>query len=325
MQRADTPLHTSSIRTGVASLELVLVLPVLLFITALIIIFGALATWRIEGQTLARNAVWQRRWPRTIAEPVPAAWQPGTAGVDGAAAYDVLDEQSMNLPVARGPLPAATVDTDLLDFTRGGSRGLSQKSLPIPITSRQATADISSEHPLLGGVWTYDGTKMGGNVERRTKVLYQLAKAPSALSQAYIAAVVAIYTAAYQRDLVPLDKEPDFPRFGQGSPDFHPRLAWFCGLDAVALHDNAVVPLVERIVGVYTPQRHVPGVAETMTRSFLSLYQGAIRQLEDQLNADPPPSPAQRARIQSQLDALHAELDPKIAQLQAYLSQLTGQ
>lgn len=311
-------------RPGVATLELVLVLPVLLFITALIINFGVLSTWRIRGQAAARHEIWQTRWPRTAAGPTPDSWQPpARVAVEAAPAFAVLDDPAVNRPVVRGPLPAANVDADLLDFSRGVSKGTAALNRVIPVPPQMVNADISAEHPLLTGVWTYEGTKMSSNVERRIKVLYELAKAPDSLSQAYVAAVLAIYRAAYQADLVPLEREPDFPRFGHASPDFHPQLSSFCGLDVTSVHDNQVRQLVERIAGVNEPGRHVAGVPETMTRAYLALYRGALAELENQLNAQPPLPPPQRGEIERQLRLLHQELDPKIAQLEAFLSTLT--
>jgi hypothetical protein len=285
-----------------------------------------LSTWRIRGQAAARNAIWQARWPQSAAAPAPASWQPpANAGTGAGPAFDVLDIPALNLPVARGPLPAANVDRDLLDFSRGSSVGTASVSRTIPVPPQMVNANISVTHPLLGGVWTYDGTKMSGNVERRTKVLWELAKAPASMSQAYINAVVAIYSAAYQTNLTPLERESDFPRFGQGSPDFHPQLSSFCGLDVAGVHDGLVKHLVERIAGVNEPQRHVAGVPETMTRAYLGLYRGALARLQSQLDVQPPLPAAQRAAIEAQLAALHAELDPKIAQLESFLSTLSPQ
>ncbi|MCE9555229.1 MAG: pilus assembly protein [Planctomycetes bacterium] len=311
---------TNKSRRGVGTLELVFALPVLLFITALIINFGVLSTWRIAGQAAARNALWQGQ----VSE-VPPSWQPpAAAGIGADQAYTVLDEPALNKAVARGPLPAANVDTDLLDFSRGAVEGSAQLTRTIPVPPRMVGANIDVRLSRLQDVWTYDATKMSGNVERRTKVLWELAKAPATMSQAYIAAVVAVYSAAYQADLAPLDRESDFPRFGHGSPDFHPRLSSFCGLDAEGVLAGPVTQLIERIAGVNQPPRHVAGVPETMTRSYLSLYKGELQRLENLLNADPPLPAAQRAAIQGQLAALHAELDPKIAQLEAFLNQLTS-
>ena len=307
-------------RRGVGTLELVFALPVLLFITALIINFGVLSTWRIGGQAAARNALWQGQVSET-----PPSWQPpATAGIGADQAYAVLDEPAMNKAVARGPLPAANVDAELLDFSRGAVEGTARLTRTIPMPPRMVDANIDVRLSRLQDVWTYDSTRMGGNVERRTKVLWALAKAPATMSQAYIAAVVAVYFAAYQADLAPLDRERDFPRFHHGSPDFHPRLTSFCGLDAEGVLAGPGTQLIERIAGVHQPPRHVAGVPETMTRSYLSLYKGELRRLEDLLNSDPPLPAAERADIQAQLAALHTELDPKIAQLEAYLNQLTN-
>jgi len=304
-------------RRGVGTLELVLVLPVLLFVTALIINFGVLATWRVRGQAAARNELFQGRAIET-----PPSWQaPASVGVGGEEAFAVLDIPGLNFPVARGPLPAANVDTELLNPARGAREARAGLTRNIPVPPRVVGANIDVRLARLQDTWVYGSTKMSGNVQRRTKVLWELAKAPATMSQAYIAAVVAVYFAAYQSDLAPLEREPDFPRFGRGSPDFHPRLGSFCGLDVVSVHDSSVINLTERIAGVYTPERHVAGVPERMTQSYLGLYRGALAELEALLNSDPPLPPNQRAAIQAQLDALHRELDPKIAQLEAFLVQ----
>jgi len=298
-------------------LELVLSLPVLLFITALIINFGVLSTWRIRGQAAARNELWQGRAIET-----PPSWQaPATVGVGGEEPFAVLDIPGLNFPVARGPLPAANVDSDLLDPSRGGREAGAAVTRNVPVPPRIVGANIDVRLARLQDTWVYDATKMSSNVQRRTQVLWELAKAPATMSQAYIAAVVAVYSATYQANLVPLEREPDFPRFGRGSPDFHPRLGSFCGLDVVSVHDTSVINLTERIAGVYTPERHVAGVPERMTRSYLGLYRGALAELEAMLNADPPLPANQRAAVEAQLAALHAELDPKIAQLEAFLAQ----
>ncbi len=52
-------------RRGLAMLELVLALPILLFIMALIYNYGVVAAWKVRENSVARLAVWQTRWPRT--------------------------------------------------------------------------------------------------------------------------------------------------------------------------------------------------------------------------------------------------------------------
>ena len=49
---------------GLATLEMVLCLPFLLFIMALMINFGTAAAWKVRTLVVARNACWATRWPR---------------------------------------------------------------------------------------------------------------------------------------------------------------------------------------------------------------------------------------------------------------------
>ncbi|MCE9547530.1 MAG: pilus assembly protein [Planctomycetia bacterium] len=311
-------------RRGISSMELVLVLPILLFVAVLIIDSGTLSMWNIRALSAARDAIWKRRYPQSALAPRPTNWPApdATVGTSAVANFDVLDEPSLQQPVARGPLPGATVKTNLLDQTRGAVAGTSGLTLRMPVPPNFGTASYNVSHALLDDPWTYDSMGMQGNVLRRTQVLYELAKAPAALSQAFVAAVSAVYFASYQADLTPLQHEPDYPRFGYGSPDFQPQLQSFCGLDAESVRSGPVESLIQRIRG--NDQPHVAGVPETMTRSFLSLYRGAIQKLQSQLDANPPLPADQKAQIQQQLTALKAELDPKIAQLEDFLSKLNS-
>ena len=40
-------------------------LPMLLFVLALMINYGAMSVWKVREHTAARLAVWETRWPRT--------------------------------------------------------------------------------------------------------------------------------------------------------------------------------------------------------------------------------------------------------------------
>ena len=65
--RPFSPLttHHSPRARALAPLEMVLSLPILLFIMAVIINFGTLASWKVRGLSAARHAVWSSRWPRS--------------------------------------------------------------------------------------------------------------------------------------------------------------------------------------------------------------------------------------------------------------------
>ena len=59
------PRRSPRTRTGLAPLELVLTLPILVFVAALIFNLGVIAMWRVRGEVNSREAVWRARWPRT--------------------------------------------------------------------------------------------------------------------------------------------------------------------------------------------------------------------------------------------------------------------
>src|SRR5688572_18090339 len=52
-------------RHGLAPMELVLWLPVLLFMVALLVNYGTMATWRIRGEVVAHDAAFRARWGRS--------------------------------------------------------------------------------------------------------------------------------------------------------------------------------------------------------------------------------------------------------------------
>ena len=107
-------------------LELVLALPILLFIMALIINYGTVAAWKVRENSVARLAVWETRWPRSgSTDPRPSYW-PAAASMESSDQGTVagMDDSRVDLPVARGPMPAATVNSELLDETSGIARGL---------------------------------------------------------------------------------------------------------------------------------------------------------------------------------------------------------
>ena len=62
-------------RRGLAPLELVLSLPILLMVMALMINFGTVACWKVRGLGVSRQCVWGNRWPRSTANfPQPVFW-----------------------------------------------------------------------------------------------------------------------------------------------------------------------------------------------------------------------------------------------------------
>src|SRR5271157_3863406 len=133
---------TRSRRPGLAMLELTMALPILLFIMALIVNYGTIAAWKVRENSVARLAVWETRWPRSgSTDPRPSYW-PARASMESSDEGTVagMDDSRVDLPVARGPMPEATVDSNLLDPTRG---------------LREGSAGLTRKYPLLGTMGTY--------------------------------------------------------------------------------------------------------------------------------------------------------------------------
>jgi len=303
-------------RRGLAMLELTLALPILLFIMALIINYGTIAAWKVRENSVARLAVWEARWPRSgLTDPRPRYW-PATASMESSDQGTVtgMDDRRVDLPVARGPLPAATVNSDLLDPTRGLREGSAELTRRYPLLGKMGTYTIKAQTWLIDDKWQYQRMGMGSNWQRRVPVLYALAKAPASLVNAYVQSVLAISQAAFREQLRPLDDDPDFLYYGAlfgwgGAPDFYPRVQSMCTTDR-NLTDKSVEQLIDTIQGKHTKNQNIPSLAERMAQSFLGLYQRALAAFEAILNAKSPPAPPGMVSLaQSQIPELKAKID----------------
>ena len=305
--------HSQSRRRGLSTLELVMALPILLMVMALMVNYGVVACWKVRGLSVARNALWSTRWPRSGASnPRPGYW-PQSAGVGTGGAGNVaeLDDPRVYQPVARGPMVGAEVNADLLDPTRGLRRGSATLTRGYAMLSKMGSFQIEANTLMLDGRWQYPQMGLSSSWRRRIPVIYLLQTAPPNLVTSYVQAVVAIYYASFQEALRPLDNDEEYIYYGQlfgwgGAPDFHPRLNRFCSLDR-SLADERVEDLIDRIQGRDDPR--VSSLAERMARAFIGLYERVIREYETLLGADPPPSAAQRAAMQAEIGQLRQKID----------------
>lgn len=166
--------NSVSHRRGLAMLELVLALPFILFLMALIVCYGIVATWRVREHSVARLAVWESRWPRTgSSDPRPTYW-PATASMECSSQGNVpaMDDSSVDLPVARGPLPGATVNSDLLDPTRGLLEGSASLTRGYPLLGKMGRYTMDAQSWLIDDKWQYQTPVMGmsSNTQRRIPV-----------------------------------------------------------------------------------------------------------------------------------------------------------
>ncbi len=314
-------------RRGLAPLELVIAIPLFLFIMGLMINFATVSAWRVRGLAVARQAVWAERGPRSAATvPRPSYWPTGASlGAGGDQAAPILDDPRVNLPVARGPtLGTFVVNDRLLDPSGGFRRGTSEIERSFPMLASLGGYQLRSGAPILDNCWRYRETSLPywwhDRWAHRVTVLYRLPTAGGNYLALYVQAAMAILTMPQRNDLLILDRDPEFPAYaarfgwrGGGSPDFHPGLSRFCSLD-LSLAQERVENLIDRIGGVAPKQgpprvNHVPSLAERMAQAYISLYRRVIQELQNQLNAVPPPPPGQIAAIQAEIDDLQQKID----------------
>lgn len=336
VQKQTLEHATRSRRRGLSTLEMVLSLPILLFVMALMINFGTAACWKIRALCVARDAVWSTRWPRTgHSNPRPKYWPQGAqVGAQAAGNVPELDDPRVDHPVARGPLPGGTiVNEELLDPTRGLRRGSATITRGFPMLGKMGTYHLEANTHLLDDKWQYarmkwpqQGYRLLSNRDRRIPVIYALAQANPAFAQAHLTAALAIINAPFRFQLDPLDRDDEFIYYryifgwGRGAPDFHPRLHGFCTLD-LDVAGRRVENLINRIKGkVWVDARgrrhRIPSVAEVMAVAFVRLYERVLRAFPSLDTSGLTPAEV------AALAAAVAQLDAKIKILRAFLARL---
>lgn len=308
---------------GLATLEMVLVLPLFLLIMALMVNYGTIAAWKVRALGVARHAAWGTRAPRGLTGTPQDDFWPGSRSYGGAARMPEIDDPRVDQPVARGPvLPSGTrVYREVLDPSRGLHRGASELRRVFPMLQSLGNFHVESHNLLVGDKFQYwqmswgDGQQRRGvwsNEGRRMPVLYALAQAPAALAQAYVNAVMALVRSPLVESLWPLDMDREWidyhHRLGLGwPPDFHPHLHPFCSRDHVE-----VSHLVDRLC------EQIKAVPRRMAQAFLRMYQTAQQRLRAQLRSQPPPPPGQRGAIEAEIEQLQQKIDI----LTVYVNQL---
>jgi hypothetical protein len=234
-------------------LELVLSLPLLLFVMALMVDYGTAASWKVRSAMVARDAIWSSRWPRSglATMPQPANWPAGaTRGTQAAGALTVLNDAAINQPVARGPnLGQCTVVGTLLNPTRGMMQGMSGIQRPMPLLPAMPPIQFNLTHPLLTDGWQGNTAAMqtlanpasSSSNGLPSNIIYQYAQASQSLIQAYQNAVVAIWFSPSQQQI-----QQQFAALNQP----YPRMNGFCSLNVNSVRQNDLPPLIQQIKGL---------------------------------------------------------------------------
>jgi len=317
-----------------APLELVLYLPIMLFVMALMMIMGTAGAWKARTHANARQAVWRNLELRTGQDdPHPSNW-PNSASITSEDGTPALFEQDPFLQhtVVRGPLliDEATgnflpIRNRTLDMTEGllSGRASIRRDFPIFQALPPHEIDFSRSHPIFDGSrWQFFTMGMSSNLARRVLFTYDV-DWQSRIGQPamdYVTAAMDMLNSPQRDNLIPLTGgDPEVRTLiGRSSPDFRPGIRldsergsisalWgqqlrpqICEADPQRVQEDQVQRLLNSIEGV--PRR--------MTSYYISVYQQAIRNLESQ---DPQP-PGAAAQI--------AEWREYIRQLQSFQNQL---
>jgi hypothetical protein len=323
-------------RRGLATLEMVLALPMLLFVMALMINFGAAAGWKVRTLCVARNSLWGNRSPRTTSNSQRPAYWP----LNGAIGFDHLASQSD----LDGPQPAmlgpgglvVPPKSDILNPTLGmmeGRAGLVQR---YPLLQKLGRYSLTGQTELLDNTWEFQRMGLSSNTALRIPTIYSLPPAPNQevyaveykqAALAILAMLTTLAPAIGEPALRVLDREVDFMTYGEiiqlansrlapGYPEFHPphyplggcgsgtdlasTLAsvtlWVYGANEV--NSQPQHPgLIDQIQG----GRGMDSVPKYMTNTFIQLYQQTIQAYQN-LGRVPPPE------LQNNINTLTAYL-----------------
>lgn len=289
----------ASNRRGLAPLEMVMVLPLLMMIMSMIIVFGYMISWKLRTETVARDAIWRDRSDRFANEfATPIEWNERLDPTDpsiwtsrGNNIAEFENELETNHPIIAGPIPQVAVREQVLEFGRGVRIGVADLDEQTPIFSTLSPVQFRVNHAILDNQFRY--WQLGhGNFQRRIPVIYEVELDFIRGSAAMQSAVAAIVNAPFQLQLVALDRDPEFLAWRGSAPDFHPRVGRFCETDRQIVRDNQVASVIRRISQL--PQR--------MARASIRLYR-------EQIDTQPDLPEAARQELQRRIDALEAWLE----------------
>lgn len=311
-------------RAGLAPLELVLVLPILLFVMALMINLGTGGAWKIRTQINARHAAWKALEQRSgQGDPHPGNW-PGDATLRSSTANSspVPFDPFAGQVVARGPVVVDPVTGEFLpvqagylDMRQHLVEGEAAISRPYPLLqSLPGDLAFRRDHVVFDGTrFQFPSMNLGSNTTRRVPGLYPMfleSRAPDE-AQEYLDAAFAVYTDPNEDALRPLTGgDPEVQDLlGQRSPNFQPtilrgsdwrmtqipqvrtRVPDYCEANPGTVRSERVEPFIRAI-------RNVP---HSVADYYLGVYQRAINQLQ---NLDPQPD-----GVEQLLEELRAKRD----------------
>ena len=321
MHKLRTRQKAKQRRTGLAMLELVLSLPIMLFVMGLMIIFGAAGSWKVRTLSNSRQAVWRTFSPRTgDDDPIVLGFRsPSEMSVEDGDASIFDEDPFAEFPVVRGPQivdpqsgQSLPVRQGLLDITVGLVQGHASIERGYPVLSDMPPGriDFVRKHAAVDGRWQFWDMGLVSNRTRRVRFMYPIdlqGRMPD-LTQQYVNAALAIGQSPNAQALNVLDQDDELRSFYGRYIDYHARVGRGCTTDTSELQ-NLLDDLVPRIN---------PGVPQRMTRDFIKMYETQIANLQAQLD-NPLTPPGQQGGLQGQIEQLQTQVD-QLRQFQSTLS-----
>lgn len=282
--------RTPRSRDGLAPLELVLSIPLLMMIMAMMIIVGTAGSWKVRTLANSRQAASRSLWPRTgDSDPKPDSWWPSSAAMgfrDGRPSPLDGDPFGQHY-VVRGPAipsPAGSslnVDQSRLDSVDGLKSGWSSidRDLPVwqqlPYRNRydrdtQVFTDEQWQHGTMG---------QGHTNLRRIPVIYpeydlgRYAPGSVAAMQSTLMQLMQFYNSDPKLPI--LDRDEELRGFYGDPYDNN----WYARYDRFNFHPPAggcttdLRPIVDNLVSA------IDGVPCRVTRAFHAMYVDQLNQL----------------------------------------------
>ncbi|MBM79049.1 MAG: hypothetical protein CMJ78_00450 [Planctomycetaceae bacterium] len=357
MRNIDHNQRPQHRRAGLAPLELVLSLPIMLFVMGLIIIVGTTGAWKVRNVSTSRQAAWRTTWPKNgHFDENPRSW-PDYASMER------LDPEDAFIPhdpmhehfVVRGPVVAdpesgktMVVREELFDMQRGMVSGMSQIQKDFPVLGKMPPGqiDLERQHRILDDRWQFQQMAIPSNRERRVLFMYPVDLAgmiPGHIDR-YVSAATDILNSDDSEELSMLDNDDELrqrrpglpynPPFGIGyAPDYHlpenrqlrrqllnPQRV--CSFDAETLRENIGDPMVYEIAGFPRPRGSLSlaGVPGKITRDYLRMYRSHLAYIEylRDLAENPSTPPEIVAHIQQRMPIMNSNE----AQMEGWVQEL---
>ena len=162
-------------RNGLAPLEMVLVLPLLMTLMATLMVFGYAAMWKLRTETVARDLAWRSRFQQFANDNSQAIEWPDNAEMDVRSGSELSTfdaETILHDPIIAGPLGNLEVNASVLNYSRGNLTGLATIQRDPPVFAQLTSFDFQVDHALLDDRFQF--RQMGiANVSRRIPVIYE--------------------------------------------------------------------------------------------------------------------------------------------------------